>query len=153
MQLEKVKAEISEYSKNPQHLLLEAVHSAGYAGPYGNSLMATEATINRLNSTVLEEFVAVSVKILISLRWSSYILFLVLTFAEELLFLNWFSFLQENYTAPRMVLAASGVEHEEFLKVAEPLLSDLPKVAVTEEPKPVYVGGDYRCQADAEVCI
>lgn len=52
-----------------------------------------------------------------------------------------------------MVLAASGVDHEEFLKVAEPLLSDLPKVAVTEVPKPVYVGGDYRCQADAEVCI
>jgi len=52
-----------------------------------------------------------------------------------------------------MVLAASGVEHEEFLKVAEPLLSDLPKVATIEEPKPVYVGGDYRCQADAEVCI
>ncbi|KAK4344300.1 hypothetical protein RND71_037394 [Anisodus tanguticus] len=91
-QLEKVKAEISEYSKNPQHLLLEAVHSAGYAGPYGNSLMATEATINRLNSRVLEDFVA------------------------------------ENYTASRMVLAASGVEHEEFLKVAEPLLSDLPKM-------------------------
>lgn len=152
MQLEKVKAEISEYSKNPQHLLLEAVHSAGYAGPYGNSLMATEATINRLNSTVLEEFVAVSVKTLISLHWSSYTLFLLLTFTEELLFLNWFS-LQANYTAPRMVLAASGVEHEEFLKVAEPLLSDLPKVSATEEPKPVYVGGDYRCQADAEVCI
>ncbi|KAJ8528250.1 hypothetical protein K7X08_021942 [Anisodus acutangulus] len=114
-QLEKVKAEISEYSKNPQHLLLEAVHSAGYAGAYGNSLMATEATINRLNSRVLEEFVA------------------------------------ENYTAPRMVLAASGVEHEELLKIAEPLLSDLPKVAITEEPKPVYVGGDYRRHADAEM--
>lgn len=61
MQLEKVKAEIDEYSKNPQHLLLEAVHSAGYSGSYGNSLAATEATVNRLNSTVLEEFVAVSV--------------------------------------------------------------------------------------------
>ncbi|PHT52140.1 putative mitochondrial-processing peptidase subunit alpha-1 [Capsicum baccatum] len=114
-QLEKVKAEISEYSKNPQHLLLEAVHSAGYAGPYGNSLMATEATINRLNSKGLEDFVA------------------------------------ENYTAPRMVLAASGVEHEELLKVAEPLLSDLPKAATTGEPKPVYVGGDYRRHAESEM--
>ncbi|KAF3625177.1 hypothetical protein FXO37_31006 [Capsicum annuum] len=47
--LEKVKAEIDEYSKNPQ-----AVHSAGY----GNSLAATEATVNRLNNTILEEFVA-----------------------------------------------------------------------------------------------
>ncbi|XP_016540381.2 mitochondrial-processing peptidase subunit alpha [Capsicum annuum] len=114
-QLEKVKAEISEYSKNPQHLLLEAVHSAGYAGPYGNSLMATEATINRLNSKGLEDFVA------------------------------------ENYTAPRMVLAASGVEHEELLKVAEPLLSDLPKAATAGEPKPVYVGGDYRRHAESEM--
>ncbi|PHT50575.1 Purple acid phosphatase 23 [Capsicum baccatum] len=55
MRLEKVKAEIDEYSKNPQ-----AVHSAGY----GNSLAATEATVNRLNNTILEEFVAVSVKII-----------------------------------------------------------------------------------------
>ena len=58
---------------------------------------------------------------------------------------------QENYTAPRMVLAASGVEHEELLKVAEPLLCDLPSVPRLEEPKSVYVGGDYRCQADSGV--
>ncbi|GFZ03449.1 mitochondrial processing peptidase alpha subunit [Actinidia rufa] len=31
----------------------------------------------------------------------------------------------ENFTAPRMVLAASGIEHEELLKIAKPLLSDL----------------------------
>ncbi|WJZ96734.1 hypothetical protein VitviT2T_015387 [Vitis vinifera] len=53
----------------------------------------------------------------------------------------------ENYTAPRMVLAASGIEHEEFLSIAEPLVSDLPSVPRPEEPKFVYVGGDYRCQA------
>lgn len=53
-------AEISEYSKNPQHVLLEAIHSAGYSGPYANSLLASESAVNRLNSTVLEEFVAVS---------------------------------------------------------------------------------------------
>lgn len=72
---------------------------------------------------------------------------------KELLFLKWVSFLQENYTAPRMVLAASGVEHEELLKVAEPLLSDLPKAATAGEPKPVYVGGDYRRHAESEVCL
>ncbi|KAH0671255.1 hypothetical protein KY285_025471 [Solanum tuberosum] len=97
-QLEKVKSEIDEYTKNPQRLLLEAVHSAGYSGPYGNSLAATEATVNRLNSTVLEEFVAV-----LNMK----------------------------------------------IKVAEPLLSDLPKVPHAEEPTPVYVGGDYRRQADS----
>lgn len=58
---------------------------------------------------------------------------------------------QENYTTPRMVLAASGVEHEELLSYAEPLLSDLPKVPPPEVPKSVYVGGDYRCQADSPV--
>jgi hypothetical protein len=60
---------------------------------------------------------------------------------------------QENYTAPRMVLAASGVEHEELLSIAEPLLSDLPSTHRLEEPKSVYVGGDYRRQADTGVCI
>lgn len=50
-----------------------------------------------------------------------------------------------------MVLAASGVEHEELVSVAEPLLSDLPKVSRPEEPKSVYVGGEYRCQASSAV--
>ncbi|CAH9098569.1 unnamed protein product [Cuscuta europaea] len=111
-QLEKMKNEITEFSKNPQALLLEAVHSAGYVGPFANPLMASEASINKLDGTALEEFVA------------------------------------ENYTASRMVLAASGVEHEELLRIAEPLLSDLPNVPRYEEPKPIYVGGDYRCQAE-----
>ena len=60
---------------------------------------------------------------------------------------------QENYTAPRMVLAASGVEHEELLSVAEPLLSDLPSVPRPEEPKSTYVGGDFRRQGESGVCI
>ncbi|XP_058074113.1 mitochondrial-processing peptidase subunit alpha-like [Magnolia sinica] len=112
-QLQKVKAEIAEISNNPQGLLLEAIHCAGYSGALGNPLLAPESAISRINSTVLEEFVT------------------------------------ENYTAPRMVLAASGVEHEELLSYAEPLLSDLPKVPPPTAPKSVYVGGDYRCQADS----
>ena len=59
---------------------------------------------------------------------------------------------QENYTAPRIVLVASGVEHKELLFVAEPLLSDLPSVPLLEEPKSVYTGGDYRCQSESGVC-
>ncbi|PSS15548.1 Mitochondrial-processing peptidase subunit alpha like [Actinidia chinensis var. chinensis] len=112
-QLQKVKAELAEASNNPQGLLLEAIHSAGYSGALANPLLAPESAISRLNSTSLEEFVS------------------------------------ENYTAPRMVLAASGVEHEELVKIAEPLLSDLPIVPRPEEPKSVYVGGDYRCQAES----
>ncbi|CAI0474737.1 unnamed protein product [Linum tenue] len=62
-------------------------------------------------------------------------------------------FVAENYTAPRMILAASGVEFEELLSVAEPLLSDLPLVQHPEAPKSVYVGGDYRRQADLPVHV
>ncbi|KAG0463928.1 hypothetical protein HPP92_019997 [Vanilla planifolia] len=112
-QVKKVKAEIAEACNNPQGLLLEAIHSAGYSGALAISLMASESALNYINSSVLEEFVA------------------------------------ENYTAPRMVLAASGVEHEDLVSYAEPLLSDLPKVPHAEVPKSVYVGGDYRCQADS----
>ncbi|KAI7987432.1 Mitochondrial-processing peptidase subunit alpha [Camellia lanceoleosa] len=111
--LQKVKAEIAEASNNPQGLLLEAIHSAGYYGALANPLLAPESAVNSLDCRILEEFVA------------------------------------ENYTACRMVLAASGVEHEELLKIAEPLLSDLPSIRRPEEPKSVYVGGDYRCQADS----
>ncbi|KAM0933615.1 putative quinol--cytochrome-c reductase, Mitochondrial processing peptidase [Dioscorea sansibarensis] len=112
-QLQKLKAEIGEAANNPQGLLLEALHSAGYSGALANPLVAPESAINRLNSNILEEFVA------------------------------------ENYTGSRIVLAASGVDHDELVSIAEPLLSDLPKVARVEEPKSVYVGGEYRCQADS----
>ncbi|XP_022965416.1 mitochondrial-processing peptidase subunit alpha-like, partial [Cucurbita maxima] len=56
-------------------------------------------------------------------------------------------FVSENYTAARIVLAVSGVEHEELLSIAEPLLSDLRSVP-REVPKSVYNGGDYRHQGD-----
>ncbi|CAN0901419.1 Mitochondrial-processing peptidase subunit alpha [Linum grandiflorum] len=108
---QKVKSEISEASNNPHGLLLEAIHSAGFSGALANPLLAPESAINRLNSTLLEEFIA------------------------------------ENYTAPRMVLAASGVDHEELVSIAEPLLSDLPKISRNSEPQSVYTGGEFRCQA------
>ncbi|KAH7512958.1 mitochondrial-processing peptidase subunit alpha [Ziziphus jujuba] len=111
-QLHKVKAEISEASNNPEALVLEAIHSAGYSGALGNPLLAPESAINRLDGAILEEFVA------------------------------------ENYTAPRMVLAAYGVDHKELVSIAEPLLSDLPSVPRPQEPKSVYTGGDYRCHGD-----
>lgn len=60
---------------------------------------------------------------------------------------------QENYTAPRIVLAASGVDHEELISIAEPLLSDLPSVPLVGEPTSQYVGGEYRTQGDTKVCV
>ena len=59
VQLQKVKAEISEASKNPQGLLFEAIHSVGFSGALANPLLAPESSIDRLNSSLLEEFVAV----------------------------------------------------------------------------------------------
>lgn len=50
-----------------------------------------------------------------------------------------------------MVLAASGVDLNELLPIAEPLLSDLPRLPPATEPKSVYIGGDYRQQADLPV--
>jgi len=69
---------------------------------------------------------------------------------ENLIFLGVIN--QENYTAPRMVLAASGVDHGELLSVAEPLLADLPSVPRSEEPKSTYVGGDFRRHGEEGVC-
>ncbi|XP_042056809.1 mitochondrial-processing peptidase subunit alpha-like [Salvia splendens] len=112
-QLLKVRAEISEYSKNPHRLLLEAIHSTGYSGAYANCLLASEAAVSRLNSNVLENFVS------------------------------------EHYSAPRIVLAASGVEHEKLLEYAEPLLSDMPKDSKSVPAKPMYTGGDFRSQGDS----
>ncbi|KAJ6342651.1 hypothetical protein OIU78_010560 [Salix suchowensis] len=114
-ELKKVKDEIAELSKNPEGLLLEAIHSAGFHGPLANPLLAPESSLDRLNGDILEEFVA------------------------------------KHYTAPRMVLAASGIEFEELISVAEPLLSDLPRVSRTDDPKSLYVGGDYRKQAASQM--
>lgn len=59
-QLQKVKAEIAEAANNPQGLLLEAIHTAGYSGALANPLLAPESAVNSLNSSILEYFVAVS---------------------------------------------------------------------------------------------
>ncbi|PRW59704.1 mitochondrial-processing peptidase subunit alpha-like [Chlorella sorokiniana] len=54
-------------------------------------------------------------------------------------------FYAANYTAPRMVLAGAGVEHDELVRLAEPLLSAAPRSgsAAGEFPSQ-YVGGDWR---------
>ncbi|WOL11886.1 mitochondrial-processing peptidase subunit alpha-like [Canna indica] len=59
-------------------------------------------------------------------------------------------FYEENYTADRMVLAAFGVDHEQLLAIAEPLLYDLGRGSAVEVPKSIYVGGDLRHKADSE---
>ena len=62
-------------------------------------------------------------------------------------------FLQQNYTAPRVVLAASGCAHEELVAVAEPLLAQLPAgaAAAAATAPSRYVGGDHRSSSDSPV--
>lgn len=67
IQLQKLKVEIGELSNNPQGLLLEAIHSAGYFGALANPLVAPEFALSRLDGTVLEEFIAVRPCILLLL--------------------------------------------------------------------------------------
>jgi processing peptidase subunit alpha len=61
-------------------------------------------------------------------------------------------FVQQNYTAPRVVLAASGCAHEDLVAVAEPLLAQLPAGDASSATAPSkYVGGDYRVASDSPV--
>jgi len=60
-------------------------------------------------------------------------------------------FYHENYTADRVVLAASGVDHESLLNHAEFLLNDWHKGSPVEKPKSTYVGGDSRHRADSDM--
>lgn len=52
-------------------------------------------------------------------------------------------FYATNYTAPRMVLAAAGVDHQELLRSAEPLLAGAFSSS-SASPASEYVGGDWR---------
>eukprot|EP00897_Mesotaenium_endlicherianum_P009431 jgi/Mesen1/8516/ME000480S07866 len=62
-----------------------------------------------------------------------------------------YEYVAENYTAPRMVLAAAGVEHEELKAIAEPLFGDLPSSPQPGNPLSKYVGGEWRAAADSPV--
>lgn len=53
-------------------------------------------------------------------------------------------FFKDNYTANRMVVAASGVSHQELVPLVEPLVAHLPGSSSTAQPSSSYVGGDYR---------
>lgn len=58
---------------------------------------------------------------------------------------------QSNYTAPRIVVAASGVPHDAFKNSVESLFLDLPTVSATAAPASQYVGGDFRMASDTAV--
>ena len=60
-------------------------------------------------------------------------------------------FVAENFTAPRIVLAASGIDHDELVRIAEPMLATLPKSAGAETEPTRYIGGDYRQKTDAPI--
>eukprot|EP00245_Coleochaete_scutata_P000868 TRINITY_DN1103_c0_g2_i1.p1 TRINITY_DN1103_c0_g2~~TRINITY_DN1103_c0_g2_i1.p1 ORF type:complete len:506 (+),score=72.88 TRINITY_DN1103_c0_g2_i1:94-1611(+) len=53
-------------------------------------------------------------------------------------------YVQENYTAPRMVLSGAGVNHDDLVALAEPLFSDMPRADLPKIPETQYHGGDWR---------
>lgn len=50
-----------------------------------------------------------------------------------------------------MVLAAYGLDHEQLLYIAEPLLYDLQKGPALALPRSAYIGGEIRHREDSEV--
>lgn len=59
-----------------------------------------------------------------------------------------FSFVSENFTAPRIVVAGTGVDHEELKASVDSLFGDLPAVPLLSPPPSKYVGGDWRMAAE-----
>ncbi|CAA0808693.1 Probable mitochondrial-processing peptidase subunit alpha-1 [Striga hermonthica] len=54
--INKLKDEISDFSRNPENLLIEAVHATGYSDPFANTFVASKSSLRGLNSSVLKEF-------------------------------------------------------------------------------------------------
>ena len=54
-------------------------------------------------------------------------------------------FIKTNFVGKNMVIAACGVEHEEFTQMISPLFSSLPSVGAKpiHYAPPVYTGGDF----------
>eukprot|EP00475_Leptophrys_vorax_P036791 TRINITY_DN6272_c6_g1_i1.p1 TRINITY_DN6272_c6_g1~~TRINITY_DN6272_c6_g1_i1.p1 ORF type:complete len:571 (-),score=17.98 TRINITY_DN6272_c6_g1_i1:156-1733(-) len=115
-QVSKIRAELAQLqATNPQGLMLEALHSAGFAGALGHPLLAHDSSLARLDGQTL------------------------------------FDYVQTNFTAPRIVVAAAGVDHSELVAAVEPLFADMPKAALPDAPVSQYVGGDWRMAADSPV--
>ncbi len=60
-------------------------------------------------------------------------------------------YMSERYSAPRMVLSASGgVEHERMVELATKMFDHLPTNSKSDMEPASYVGGDYREERDLE---
>ena len=60
-------------------------------------------------------------------------------------------FVREHDTAPRVGHAASGCEHDELVRLAEPMLATLPSGEGSPETPTTYVGGDFRQKSDSPI--
>ena len=60
-------------------------------------------------------------------------------------------FVKENFTAPRIVLSAAGCDHDELVRIAEPMLATLPNAPGAEATPTTYVGGDFRQKTDSPI--
>jgi processing peptidase subunit alpha len=60
-------------------------------------------------------------------------------------------FVRDNFTAPRVVLAAAGCDHDELVRIAEPMLAALPSGDGAPATPTTYVGGDFRQKTDSPI--
>jgi len=60
-------------------------------------------------------------------------------------------FVRDNFTAPRVVLAAAGCDHDELVRIAEPMLATLPSGDGAPATPTTYVGGDFRQKTDSPI--
>ncbi|RAU21391.1 peptidase M16 [Paramagnetospirillum kuznetsovii] len=64
---------------------------------------------------------------------------------------NVLGYLRSHYSAPRMVLSASGrIDHDQLVDAAEAAFAGLPAPAATATERAHYVGGDFREERDLE---
>jgi len=111
-----IKNELDDLNKRPEALVLEAIHTAAYAGQsLGSPLLCPPRKLAAVDAETLLDF-------------------------------------QANYWTPsRIVIAGSGVNHDDLVKQAEALFGSLPTKSAAAVPKAVYKGGEFRFGGDAEV--
>lgn len=62
-------------------------------------------------------------------------------------------YIEQNFTPNRIVIAGSGMGHNELVSLAEPLVSSLKPSGQTEQPPSTYIGGDFRSGSRALSCF
>lgn len=162
-----MEADVKHLKDNPQTTLLEGLHSVAYSGGLGRPLIVPDGLLGGLNAGAAGRALAGSRGCLWGRaqaagcrlgrqgqcpRQRGFNLLptpsphsphptphSIADVAAD--------FYAAHYTAPRMVLAAAGVPHDQLVRLAEPLLAGAPRGGSAGELPSKYMGGDWRCAA------